>query len=186
MYSITLTRGGAPLEELEALLDPAELARDVSILLRKVAMVVLRNLILTCSVDTGRARGGFTALLEKYGVGYSDVVQRDPPIQTGRNVSMAARGTGLEEGRRLSEILIDQPFQIQIANAVSYVEFINAGVSAAGKGRNVAFTGTFFMDTALIRGAEYIDKVFDWYVDAKLQKVRATLDPRQGPGDIQS
>lgn len=184
-YTVTLGRGGAPLAELEALLDPSELMADVSALLKKVALVTLRHLVKTCSVDTGRARGGFLPLLEKYGVAYGDVLAQPSPLQVGRiREPKGAPGGGVEDGKRVSSILADQMFTVQIANNVEYVEFINAGVSGAGRGHNVSFTGTFFMDAALIRAAEYIDEVFRWYVDAKLAKVKMVPNPAQGPGDI--
>lgn len=177
-YAVTLQLRGTRLEELRQLVDPAELKADLALMLRKLALVTLRQLVLTCSVDTGRARGGFLALLDKYGVSAADLVERPSPYQTVaiKEPKPSRPGGGVEDGRAQGEVLTDSPEQVTIVNAVDYVEFINTGT-----GR---MHGTFFMDSTLAKIPPYIDRLADWYIPAKLAQARLRIDPDQGPGDM--
>jgi hypothetical protein len=178
-YSATLTVPTEQIALLKAWVDESVIRDDLDKILRKFALTVLRALILTCSVDTGRARGGFLALFEKLGVSPSDVMESPSPYQTGRmTASKQQPGSGVSEGLAMGSVLMDQPGHILVANAVEYVEFINSGTKR--------MHGTHFIDMTWQQAYDYMPKLANWYLDARLANAgfRPSVDPVEGPGDI--
>lgn len=165
------------LEKLRDLGDPVRLARDRELLLRKLAFMLLRYCIRTCSVDTGRARSGFLAYLDRHHVAADDVLGMPSPLQPGGSKA-GVQPEAVELGRAEGSVLMDLPDHIEVANAVEYVEYINTGTAR--------MAGTRFLDHALTRLLDQMDRVWAWYVESRLAEAGfEPLDrPEEGPGDI--
>jgi len=164
-YRVTVKLEG--MEKLREIMDPEQLLSDVVELTQRAAVMTVLNLVVLCSVDTGRARGGFLPFLDKHGISAAAKLRQPSPLQHGATMNLNA--ASVQEGRALGSV-VEQPLYIEVRNAVEYVEYINSGTSR--------MQGTAFMDRTLVRLVEWFPKLWDAYVDHKLagEKMPGRLD----------
>lgn len=176
----TVTSSVTGLEDLQQLGDPVRLARDREALMKKLAFQLLRYCIRTCSVDTGRARAGFLAYLDRHGIAADDVLSAPSPLQEGGSLS-GVNAAAVALGRAEGSVVVDLPDHIEVVNAVEYVEYINAVM--AGMMGPAGRSGTRFLDKALMRLLDQMDRVWDWYVNSRLAEAgfEPMNDPEEGP-----
>ncbi len=159
---------------LQDLVDPKKLATDLALMHRKLAFMSIEHAIRGCSVDTGRARAGFLALHRKHGLTAADSMRRPPPGRSFGRLDPAAISDGLSKGR----VITDRAFEIVIANAVGYVEFINSGTSR--------MAGTNFLDRTMQKTAAHADRVMAAYVESSIYGLSKATDKPDGVPEIPS
>jgi len=163
-YRVTLKTEG--LEALREKMDPKRLLRDVAELHQRAVVMTLLNLVVLCSVDTGRARGGFLPYLEKHGVSAGAQLRRSSPLQHGGIMSLDPRA--IAEGRAMGSFT-EQPLNVEIRNSVSYVQYINSGTSR--------MVGTAFIDKTLLRLTDWYPRLIKKYVETRLMQLGVPPEP---------
>jgi hypothetical protein len=163
MYSMTVDVTGA--KEALAFVSPERLASDMAIVHRKIALKLLAYIIQTMPVDTGRARAGWTALMDKSGLSSQALIARG-----GGNLDSRA----IAEGKALSKIHSDRPFNIIVGNAVSYVEYLDRGTATIRPMR--------FVTKAIYRAQRNARAVIDAYVASR--EADANFRPKPESGDL--
>jgi hypothetical protein len=84
-----------------------------------------KYLIRATPMQTGRLRGGWTALLNKYNVDYSAAFM-DVTLVTGHNEPLSQEA--IREGMALSSY-IDTDFMVTLVNGVDYADYVETGTS---------------------------------------------------------
>jgi hypothetical protein len=166
-YSLSIDLSGV--EEVRRLVNPKQLVDDMAVLHRKLSLMLLAYIIKTMPVDTGRARAGWLALMDKHGISGDRYVQHGAGSTDARSVS---------EGRRAGEILSDRPLDISVANTVKYVEYLEKGTSR--------MTGFAFVQKGIDRARTHSIRLLDAYVAKKVQDALESWndDPETDPGPI--
>lgn len=182
------------MEKLTQLMDEKQMRADVVELNQRAAVMTVLNLVVLCSVDTGRARGGFLPFLDKHGISAAAKLRQSSPLQHGATMNLNA--ASVEEGRALGSV-VEQPMDIEVRNAVEYVELINTGTLSRSTSHasfleageyaksSGAMQGTYFIDNTLVRLMDWFPKLWNVYIDHKLEgrKMPGRLDknPEFGP-----
>jgi hypothetical protein len=84
-----------------------------------------KYLIRATPMQTGRLRGGWTALLNKYNIDYSAAFM-DVTLVTGHNEPLSQEA--IREGMALSSY-IDTDFMVTLVNGVDYADYVESGTS---------------------------------------------------------
>jgi hypothetical protein len=164
MFRLTIDLSGA--EAARRYVAPERLAADLSIIHRKIALKLLSYVIQTMPVDTGRARAGWTALLDRAGLSSRALL--------GQGAVGALDARAVAEGRALSKIYSDRPFNTVVANAVEYVAYLDAGTATIAPMR--------FVSKAIWRARRNAAAVLDGYVRART--IDPDFRPQTGPADL--
>lgn len=159
MFSMTIDMTGT--EAVRELVSPERLARDMAIVHRKIALKLLAYIIQTMPVDTGRARAGWTALMDKSGLPSTALIG-------GRD------GRAVAQGKALSRIHSDRPFNIIVGNAVEYVEYLDRGTANTPALR--------FVTKGIYRARLNAQKVIDAYIRSRESNPK--FKPKTDRGDI--
>lgn len=166
------------MEAVRELLSPEQFLHDMSLIHRQLALKSLGLLILTCSVDTGRARAGFTALFSRHGYSYSKYAAQSLASGPVRRTPPQGRSAAAEAEGRAASSVVEAPLSITLTNAVEYVEYINSGTAH--------MAGTRFIDIGLDRTLLYAQFVMDWYAERIKAGARGQIrgDPDENPAEI--
>lgn len=139
---------------------------------RSAVFRILRKIIKTCPVDTGRLRGSFLPFLDKHGVGGSatKIIQDDTEANYPRDTPKGEFSqASVQEGRQLGEF-IDDVLSTFIATNVNYAM--------------QAEKRTGFVGRALVWGQKRYNKAFDDFFDAAYRQgmIPEKYDPEaEGP-----
>lgn len=131
--------------------------KGASIVHRKSVFQILTRIIRLCNVDTGRLRGSFTPLMDKWGFkGFQaymkmPALQGVPPKQKGKGYSEAE----VQKGKVLGQF-IDDLFSTTISSNVVYASDVNAKSQ--------------FLTKALVWGDAQYKKNFENYIEAAAKR----------------
>lgn len=131
--------------------------KGAAIVHRKTVFQILTRIIRLCNVDTGRLRGSFTPLMDKWGFKGYESYMKQPPIE---GTPKVAKGKGYSEaevnkGKILGQF-VDALLNTTITSNVAYASDVNFK--------------SYFLTKALIWGDNQYKRNFEAYLKAAAQK----------------
>lgn len=158
-----------------------EFERLLRILYLDLVTEIHKYLIRLTPVHTGRLRGGWTAILDKYQKDYSrqitdtslyDVYKRANTTKEYKDYNIDE--SAIEDGKRLSEGEDGLPGQLEVSvvNNVPYKDALDFGTSK--------IDGRHFTDRAQYRGEEFFRQQLEAWL-SKISKAGAIVPPDEVP-----
>lgn len=141
--------------------------KGAAIVHRKTVFQVLTRIIRLCNVDTGRLRGSFTPLMDKWGFKGYEAFMKQPPIE---GAAKAVKGKGYSEaevqkGKVLGQF-VDAVLNTTITSNVVYASDVNFKSQ--------------FLTKALIWGDNQYKRNFEKYFEVAAKR---GWIPEQNPND---
>lgn len=135
---------------------------------RKTVFQILTRIIRLCNVDTGRLRGSFTPLMDKWGFKGFEPFMKNPPMEGATSPKKPGKGYSEKEvniGKTLGQF-IDALLNTTISSNVVYASDVNAKSQ--------------FLTKALVWGDTQYNKNFQNYFEAA---ARMGYIPAQNPNE---
>lgn len=151
--------------------EHAEFVKGAAIVHRKTVFQILTRIIRLCNVDTGRLRGSFTPLMDKWGFKGFEAYMRQPPLEGAPRVG---KGQGFSEaevqkGKALGQF-VDAVLNTTITSNVAYASDVNAKSQ--------------FLTKALVWGDHQYKKNFQAYIQQAAKKGWIPPQNLNQPGEV--